>query len=287
MRTNDRAGLCRHIPPCQDVPVDTTWDDITFLREFRALINEFLVLGYAPTERIPNPPPEVLALEKRKGFEKLRERLNRSIPRATRLLAHLGVKTQMTEYPVKGSEGQVLRFDLFDLVVRNRTFKDLDRLVFVDRIDQALGLLEVRVDKGLIRRPAGAPDSTDSGTMFVAMTVTLEDPDQEDVFDAIKSVADEMGLEAIRLLIPDADDVVTPRVRHELESAEFVVVDLTRHSPALYWQAGLVEGMGRDPVLVARQGMLVDLELPDCPVLYFVNLHDLRDKLKARLSLMR
>jgi hypothetical protein len=94
-----------------------------------------LVLGYAPTDRNPNPPPEVLDLQSRRGFQKLRERLNKSIPRATRLLANLGVKTQMTEYPVKGSDGRVLRFDLFDLVVRNRTFKDLDQLVFVDRVD--------------------------------------------------------------------------------------------------------------------------------------------------------
>lgn len=190
----------------------------------------------------------------------------------------------MTEYPVKGSEGQVLRFDLFDLVVRNRTFKNLDQLVFLDRIDQAMGLLEVRVDKGLIRRPGGSSATTNSGTIFVGMTVTLEDANQEDVFDAIKDVADESGLETIRVLSPESDNTVTPRVRHELESAEFVLVDLTRRSPALYWQAGLLEGLGREPILIARQGTVVDLELPDCPVLYFVNLHDLRDKLKARLQ---
>jgi hypothetical protein len=116
------------------------------------------------------------------------------------------------------------------------------------------------------------------------MAVTLEDPQQEDVFDVIKDVADELGLETIRVLSPESDDVVTPRVRHELESAEFVLVDLTRRSPALYWQAGLMEGLGREPILIARQGTVVDLDLPDCPVLYFVNLHYLRDKLKARLQ---
>ena len=267
--------------------VDTTWDDITFLREFRTLIDEYLVLGYAPTDRDPNPPPEVLDLENRKGFRKLRERLNKSIPRATRLLARLGVKTQMTEYPVKGSEGQVLRFDLFDLVVRNRTFKNLDQLVFVDRVNQALGLLEVRVDKGLIGRPGGSAAKTAAGTLFVAMTVRLEDPDQEDVFDAIKGVADESGLETIRVLSPESDDVVTPSVRRELESAEFVIVDLTPRSPSLYWQAGLLEGLGRKPILIARQGRLVELDLPDRPILYFVNLHELREKLKARLAQMK
>lgn len=264
--------------------MDTTWEDITFLREFRTLIDEYLVLGYAPTVRNPNPPPEVLELEKRRGFQQLRSRVNKSIPRTTRLLTRLGVKTAMTEYPIKGTEGQVLRFDLFDLVVRNRTFKDLDRLVFLDRIDQALGLLEVRVQKGLVKRPENSVEAAVAGTLFVAMTADLGEPDREDVFNAIKDVAGELGLTTSRALHPESKAVVTPAVRRELELAGFVVVDLTEGSPAVYWQAGLALGLARETILVARQGATVDLELPDCPVIYFSNLQDLRRQLAARLA---
>jgi hypothetical protein len=264
--------------------MDTTWEDVAFLREFRTLIDEYLVLGYAPTDRNPKPPREVIDLAKRKGFGKLRERVNRATPRATRLVTRLGVKTAMTEYPAKGAEGQVLRFDLFDLVVRNRTFKDLDRSVFLDRIDQALGLLEVRVDKGLIRRPDGAVGRAAAGTLFVAMTADLEVPDREDVFDAIKHVADDLGLDINRVLDAESSNVVTDRDRRELELAQFVVVDLTDAAPAVYLQAGLALALGRTTIPIARQGTVVSLDLPDCPVTYFASLRELREKLTARLN---
>jgi hypothetical protein len=150
-----------------------------------------------------------------------------------------GCQDRHDRIPHQGSEGQVLRFDLFDLAVRNRTVKDLDHRVFLDRVDQALGLLEVRVDKGLIRRPDDAVGLSAAGTLLVAMTADLEVPDREDVFYAIKYVADDLEVDINRVLDPESSSVVTDRDRRELELSQFAIFDLTDAAPAVYLQAGL------------------------------------------------
>jgi hypothetical protein len=128
-------------------------DDIDFLETFRSKIDQYLFLGYAPTEVAQSREYDSGALLKmrlasqREPLTILRREINEMKPRAKRLMTECSVfpivEEQSTRHSVLGIMGIPTseRFHMFDLITENRSELDLKKSTVLDAIDQAIGIL--------------------------------------------------------------------------------------------------------------------------------------------------
>lgn len=119
-------------------------DDIAFLELFRAKVNEYLFLGYAPTEVTPRRGEgarrmaEALA---KPEFQDLRRQINEMKPRARRLLKECNVPIHIQWNSPLLTGGRDVVFELFDLITENRMIEDMRKTTFLDPLEQAIGVL--------------------------------------------------------------------------------------------------------------------------------------------------
>jgi hypothetical protein len=68
---------------------------------------------------------------------------------------------------------------------------------------------------------------------------------------------------------------ITPRMLLAIETAEFVVVDLTEATFNVFYEAGYAQGLGKTPIYLAKIGAIIPFDVGDYPVIYYPNLREL------------
>lgn len=122
---------------------------------------------------------------------------------------------------------------------------------------------------------------------FIAMAMDPQDPQLDDVLDAIKDGAMRSNVVAERIDERATNEPITRRMLKAIEEAEYVVVDLTNPRPNVYYEAGYAQGMGKTPVYVARQGVEIPFDVRDYPVIIYPNMRELKNSLAERLESIR
>ena len=122
------------------------------------------------------------------------------------------------------------------------------------------------------------------GKAFIAMPMDSIDPLLDDVLDAVKETARNLGIHAERLAEPASNERVTDPILASIRSAEFVIVDLTYAKPDVYYEAGYAQGVGKVPIFLAREGTEIGSDLKDYPVIFFANIRQLKLGLERRLQ---
>jgi len=118
---------------------------------------------------------------------------------------------------------------------------------------------------------------------FIAMAMDPNNPELEDVLDAIKDGANRCGVEAERVDEVQTNERITERTLESITTAEYVVVDLTHSRPNVYYEAGFAQGLGKTPIYVAKKGTEIQFDVKDYPVILYPNLRLLKDSLADRL----
>ena len=119
------------------------------------------------------------------------------------------------------------------------------------------------------------------------MAMDPNDPALEDVLDAIKEGASKCGVAAERIDEAHSNEPITGRMLAAIESAEFVVVDLTYVRPNVFYEAGYAQGLGKTPIYIARKGSEIPFDVKDYPVIVYPNMRELRVLLTERLTAVR
>jgi len=261
--------------------------DVEFLEQLRKKIDDYLFLGHAPSGNEDyNRMQEAL---KEPRFQELRRSINEMKSRAHRLFSECGVKYIVTQYPTPAIGGPKLRFDLLDLVTNNRTSSYQSKQDFFDAIDEAIGALKNQS----ISVARSSPDSGNSrssmirGFVFIAMPMSPEDPSLVDVHDAIKEVAEQLDLRAERIDDPPTNESISLRIIKLLETAQFVVADLTDAKPNVYFEAGYAAALDKTPIYIAREGTKPEFDVQDYPVIFFKNIAELKKRLNDRLKALK
>jgi len=119
---------------------------------------------------------------------------------------------------------------------------------------------------------------------FIAMAISLENPEREDVLDSIKEAASRCGIEAERVDEVHSNERITDRILESIRKAEFVIVDLTHSRPNVFYEAGYAHGIGKIPIYLAKEGTKLEFDLKDYPVIFFKNMKQLKDNLENDLG---
>jgi hypothetical protein len=127
----------------------------------------------------------------------------------------------------------------------------------------------------------------DQNYAFIAMPMDPNNHSLIDVLDAIKEAADQCGVYAERVDEPQINERITDRIIESIKRAQYVIVDLTKSRPNVYFEAGFAHGLGRIPIYIACEGTELEFDLKDYPVLFFRNLKELKSLLKRRINSLK
>lgn len=120
-------------------------EDIVFLQEFRDWVDEYLFLGFAPSQNDWKAKGMVMAVSKVQKDPKyvdLRRRIVQAKSKAKKLFTECGIAAIRVDYPAPAVGGPIFESHLLDLIVENTGRKSIEKATFLDRIDEAIGVLQ-------------------------------------------------------------------------------------------------------------------------------------------------
>lgn len=216
---------------------------------------------------------------------RLRQFINQNKAKAQREVLEAGQFKTLTITPPPAVGGLIMRnVNPFTMMFDPPYLMNLVPTV-LDMIDETIGVMsspDFQVQANA-PTPAAVEDDVQPGYVFIAMPIDPNDPQLEDVLDAVKEACNRCGLQAERVDEPHSNERITDRILESIIRAEYVVVDLTSSKPNVFYEAGFAQGRGKTPIYVARSGTALEFDLKDYPVIFFQNMKELKDRLEARL----
>jgi hypothetical protein len=151
-----------------------------------------------------------------------------------------------------------------------------------DMIDKTIGFLRNPLDPDPTSTDFFPSRDVELGYAFIAMPIDKDDHLLVDVLEAIKESASKCEIKAERVDEVETNDRITDRILESIVKAEFVIVDLTKERPNVFFEAGFAHGLGKIPIYLARHGTPIHFDLKDYPIIEFRNMKELKEKLTKR-----
>lgn len=133
-------------------------------------------------------------------------------------------------------------------------------------------------------------DPNDDGTftrnlVFVAMAFTGEEMDN--VYKAIKDECSKLNLNSNRVDENVGSGLIIREITNLIESAEFIIIDLTHERPNVYYELGYAHGVGNesnDVLLIAKEGTKIHFDIAPMRVHFYRNTEQLREIVSEKLK---
>jgi len=116
---------------------------------------------------------------------------------------------------------------------------------------------------------------------FVVMSFRDE---SEDTYHTITRACRAYGFEPDRTDKAATSDRIYARIVTGIQRAAFVVADVTFSSVNVYYELGFAEALGKDIVVVAKEGTALPFDTTDLPTLFFKDQTRLEEILRTRIG---
>lgn len=117
--------------------------------------------------------------------------------------------------------------------------------------------------------------------VFVVMTFR---DDSMDTYGVIERACKAYNLEPDRTDKSATTERIFERIVEGIERAAFVVADVTYESVNVYYELGYAEALGKDVIVVAKDGTNLPFDTKDIPTHFFSNYTNLEKDLRARIG---
>jgi hypothetical protein len=118
-------------------------------------------------------------------------------------------------------------------------------------------------------------------SVFIVMAFREE---SEDAFSAIKEVCEERGLKWARTDQDPTTNRVYQRIVSGIQRATFVIADATIPTLNVYYELGYAEALGKQVIVVAKEGTELPFDTRDIPTTLFRNQTRLKAALRERID---
>ena len=142
---------------------------------------------------------------------------------------------------------------------------------------------EVAKILGLENKTLPTKLSTAINPKLVFVIIAFRD-DMEPIFEGIKAAGKSVGLDVKRVKDVIGDYRITDQVIQMINSARFIVTDLTHERPNVYFELGYARGMGKTVITIAREGTNVHFDVKDWTYLPYTDSRILEGDLKKRFE---
>jgi hypothetical protein len=110
-------------------------------------------------------------------------------------------------------------------------------------------------------------------------------PDMEPAFEAIKSAASAVGLDAQRIKDVTGDYKISDRTFMMIRQARFIVADLTHARPNVYFELGYARALGKTVITIMREGDQIHFDVQDWTCLKYIDSRPLERDLIKRFNI--
>ena len=147
-----------------------------------------------------------------------------------------------------------------------------------------LDVIDLLLPTGATQAPLGDTSSYRPNTAFIMMAIDPESPELEDIRNGVKEVFEEFGIKAVAADELEHGDAITTRILEEIETSEFLMADLTRERPNVYYEVGHAHARGKRVILYRKKGteLHFDVAHRNCPE--YENTTGLKQRLRKRLE---
>jgi len=105
-----------------------------------------------------------------------------------------------------------------------------------------------------------------------------------DVFDSCKDACQKHRFEAERTDESASSEPILPRILQGIRNSAFVIADVSEPSSNVFYEVGYAKGLGKEVILIAKQGTQLPFDLKDLPTLFWETQRDLKDALAERIE---
>jgi nucleoside 2-deoxyribosyltransferase len=118
-------------------------------------------------------------------------------------------------------------------------------------------------------------------TVFVVMSFN---EDADDTFGTIERVCRLYGFEPERTDKSVTTERIYKRIVDGIQRAALVIADVTFESLNVYYELGFAEALGKDVIVVAKEGVKLPFDTSDIPTCFFKNQTRLEEVLRSRIG---
>ncbi len=123
-----------------------------------------------------------------------------------------------------------------------------------------------------------------SNTAFVIMPINPNNPELEDVYNAIREVCEKFGISATRADLIEHQESITDVVLRQIQECEFLIADLSYERPNVYYEVGYAHALGKRPILFRKADTPLHFDLAGFGCPEFQNVTALKNKLDKRFK---
>jgi hypothetical protein len=106
----------------------------------------------------------------------------------------------------------------------------------------------------------------------------------DDVYTSCEEVCKEFGLKAERTDQTGSLERIIPRVEKGIRGSAFVIADVSKESPNVFYEVGFARGLGKDLMMTARKDTKLPFDIGDIPVIFWKRPEDLKEELRKRIK---
>ena len=119
---------------------------------------------------------------------------------------------------------------------------------------------------------------------FIMMSISSDDPELEDSLQAIKRASAQHGINGVRVDEIEHSKKITDVILEKLKVSRFLVCDITNERPNVYYELGYAHGIGKEVILVAKEGTILHFDIKDYNVIFYKNYSDLENRVAKRIG---
>ena len=138
------------------------------------------------------------------------------------------------------------------------------------------------------RKRKASKDDFVKGLVFVAMS--FQGTESDNAFSAIREECKSLGLQPRRVDEIASSGIIILDTIKLIEDAEFIIFDLSRGRPNVYYELGYAHGVGNSPeniLLVAKKGTRIHFNIFQLRVFFYSSTEDLRKIVREKLKTMK